>query len=260
MPVIKGLEWTFDTVAQVYEKMRPEYVPALYEDLFKYQPIDCTSHAVEVGIGGGQATRPILETGCSVTAVEYGKNFSELCRRKFRDFQGFSVVTSKFEDFSRESNSCDLIYSASAFHWVPEESGYPKVFTMLKSGGTFARFANHPYRDKGREELHQAIQKIYAAYMPGSKEGAEYSETDARQRAEIARKYGFTDIRYHLYHRTRTFCAKEYVALLGTYSDHLVLEKQTRNAFYAEIGAAIDAFGGQITIYDTIDLELARKP
>ena len=30
MPIIKGLEWTFDTVAAQYEKLRPEYVPELY--------------------------------------------------------------------------------------------------------------------------------------------------------------------------------------------------------------------------------------
>ncbi|MDE6635177.1 MAG: class I SAM-dependent methyltransferase, partial [Lachnospiraceae bacterium] len=71
MPIIKGLEWTFDTVAGQYEKLRPEYVPELYEDIFKYKQIDKTCHAIEVGIGGGQATLPILKTGCKVTAVEY---------------------------------------------------------------------------------------------------------------------------------------------------------------------------------------------
>lgn len=260
MSINKGLEWTFDTAAQQYEKLRPGYVPALYEDLFAYQPLDHTSHAVEVGIGGGQATLPILQTGCRVTAVEYGSNFAELCRRKFQEFPGFSVVNSKFEDFTQEDSSCDLIYSASAFHWVPEELGYPKVFAMLKSGGTFARFANHPYKAKGREPLRQALNKIYAVYMPGSHEGSEYGEADAAQLADIACKYGFTDIQYHLYHRTRTFRAKEYTALLGTYSDHIALEEQIRNAFFSEIEDAINAFGGEITIYDTIDLELARKP
>lgn len=254
------LEWTFDTAAQQYEKMRPGYIPALYEDIFKYKPIDQTSHAVEVGIGGGQATLPILKAGCQVTAIEYGKNFSRLCQHKFREFPGFSVVTSKFEDFPYESNSFDLVYSASAFHWIPEEVGYPKVFDMLKSGGAFARFANHPYRDKGREELHQAIQKIYAVYMKNSLAPEEYNEKDAKERADIAQKYGFTDICHKLYHRTRTFRAKEYTALLGTYSDHLAVEEETRKKFFSEIEQAIDQFGGQITLYDTIDLQLARKP
>ncbi|MDE6404958.1 MAG: class I SAM-dependent methyltransferase [Lachnospiraceae bacterium] len=260
MQIIKGLEWTFDTMAGQYEKMRPEYVSELYEDIFRYKQIDQTSHALEVGIGGGQATLPILKTGCKVTAVEYGKNFSQLCRHKFREFPDFSVVTSKFEDFAGAGNSYDLIYSASAFHWVPEETGYPKVFDLLKSGGVFARFANHPYMDKGREELHQALQKIYDVYMPNSMEGSEYGEKEAESRAGIAGKYGFTDIGYKIYHRTRSFTAKEYTALLGTYSDHMVIEEETRKAFFSEIERTINQWGGQITLYDTIDLQLARKP
>ena len=40
MPVIKGLEWTFDTVAPIYEKLRPGYVEELYRTLFEYIPID----------------------------------------------------------------------------------------------------------------------------------------------------------------------------------------------------------------------------
>lgn len=260
MPIIKGLEWTFDTVAAQYEKLRPEYVAELYEDIFSYKRIDQSSHALEVGIGGGQATLPILKTGCRVTAVEYGENFSQLCHQKFREFPGFSAVTSKFEDFAGESDSYDLIYSASAFHWVPEEIGYRKVFDLLKSGGVFARFANHPYKDKGREEMSQAIQKVYDAYMPNAAEGSEYSEKEAEERAVTARKYGFTDISYKLYHRTRSFTAKEYTALLGTYSDHMVIEEETRKKFFEEIEQVINQFGGQITLYDTIDLELARKP
>lgn len=56
MPVIKGLEGTFDTVATIYEKLRPGYTDELYRMLFKYIAIDNSSHVVEVGIGGGQAT------------------------------------------------------------------------------------------------------------------------------------------------------------------------------------------------------------
>ena len=232
MASIKGAEWTFDTAVQQYEKMRPEYVPALYEDLFQYKQLDASSHAIEVGIGGGEATLPILKTGCKVTAVEYGSNFAALCRHKFREFPAFSVVTSKFEDFTYENNSCDLIYSATAFHWVPEEIGYQKVFELLKSGGAFARFANHPYKDKGREALHQAIQKVYDIYMPNSSEGSEYDEQSAKKLAEIAEKYGFVDISYKLYHRTRTFNAAEYTALLGTYSDHMVIEEEKEKGFF----------------------------
>ena len=260
MPVIPGLGWTFDTVAATYEKLRPGYVDALYQDIFAYRPLDASSRAVEVGIGGGQATGPILATGCAVTAVEPGANFCALCREKFAAYPGFTAVNARFEDVDLPPESCDLVYSASAFHWVPEEIGYRKVFDILRPGGAFARFANHPFKDKGRPGMHEALQEVYAIYMPGSLVPNEYSEEQAARRAAIAAKYGFTDIQHRLYRRTRDFTAAEYVQLLGTYSDHIAIEEKTRGRFFREIGEAIDRLGGRITIYDTIDLQLARKP
>jgi len=88
----------------------------------------------------------------------------------------------------------------------------------------------------------------------------EYSEEQAIQRAQIAQKYGFVDLKHAMFYRTRTFSAKEYIALLGTYSDHIAMEEKIRTAFFAEIEDAINQFGGIMTIYDTIDLQLARKP
>ena len=62
-----------------------------------------------------------------------------------------------------------------------------------------------------------------------------------------------------MYYRTRTFSAKEYTKLLGTYSDHIAIEETIRNEFFSKIEYAINQHGGEITIYDTIDLQLARK-
>ncbi len=260
MAIIKGLEWTFDTVAESYGKMRPGYPSELYDDIFEMIALNESCNVVEIGIGAGQATLPVLKTGCKVTAVEYGKNLTELCRQKFKDFPNFSVVNMKFEDYECERNSWDLIYCASAFHWIPEEIGYPKVFDMLKSGGVFARFANHPYKDKEREGLWKEIQKLYAIYMPGNPAPNEYTEEDAKNRADIASKYGFTDISYKLYYRTRSFTAEEYLELLNTYSDHVALTEDIRKKFFSQIRDAINDYGRQITIFDTIDLQLARKP
>lgn len=255
-----GFGWTFNTQAKRYDKMRPGYVEELYSDIFSLIPVNAQSNVVEIGIGSGQATRPILETGCTLTAIEYGDQLAELCRSKFSRYPRFSVITSKFEDCPWEENTCDLIFAATAFHWIPEEIGYPKVFAMLKSGGVFARFANHPYKDKGREALHQDIQKLYAVYMPDARIANEFSNEQAKFIAELAGKYGFVNIRWKLYHRTRSFSAQEYVQLLGTYSNHLAIEENTRRKFFSEIENPINDHGGEITLYDTIDLELAQKP
>lgn len=265
VPILKGLEWTFDTVASTYEKLRPGYVEELYRMLFNYIAIDENSNVVEVGSGGGQATAPVLQTGCQLTAVEYGEQFSELLRDKFKDHKKFSVITGKFEETEFEKNAFDLVYSASAFHWVPEEIGYKKVLSMLKSGGAFARFANHPYRDKGNPVLSQKIDELYGKYYytfynKKQENPKEYDEQQAKDRAFIAEKYGFADIQYAMFYRTRVFSAQEYITLLGTYSDHIAMEESIRKKFFGEIEETINQHGGTFTVYDTIDLQLARKP
>ncbi len=93
-----------------------------------------------------------------------------------------------------------------------------------------------------------------------SKLESEYNEENAKNRAELAKKYGFIDIDYKLYHRTRDFNSKEYVSIINTYSDHIAMDAQTRAKFSDEIQKAIEGLGNRITIYDTIDLQLARKP
>lgn len=255
---------TFDTVVSTYDKMRPGYPDELYRAVFDYVTIDETSRVLEVGSGSGQATEPFLRTGCALTAVEYGENFSEMLEDKFKAYEKFNVITGKFEDVQLEENSYDLIFSATAFHWVPEETGYPKVFSLLKEGGAFARFANRPQISRDIPELAREIDGLYGAYYNrfyGIESGAkpQFTEDKARQIAQIPAGYGFKDIEYHLFSRMREFTAKEYVQLLMTYSDHIAIEEKIRTEFLAKIEDAIDRSGGTIIIEDTLDLELARK-
>ena len=50
MPIIKGLEWTFDTVASEYARLRPGYPAQLYEKIFAYIPICQGSKVLFYGI------------------------------------------------------------------------------------------------------------------------------------------------------------------------------------------------------------------
>ena len=264
MSVLQGLGWTFDTVASTYEKYRPGYVDELYQAIFKYISIDKNSNVVEVGSGGGQATGPMLQTGCRLTAVECGEYFSARLKERFREYRNFSVINGKFENVDFPENTFELVFSASAFHWIPEEIGYKKVFSMLKSGGAFARFANHPYRAKENPALSGELDKIYDDYYykyyhKKHEILTEYTDAQAKTRAMIAEKYGFADIQYALFYRERVFSAREYVELLGTYSDHIAMEESIRQPFFLKIEEAINRHGGTITVSDTIDLQLARK-
>ncbi len=260
----KELAYTFDTVAPLYERLRPGYVDELYQRIFNFAPINESSNVLEIGIGCGQATFPILCTGCKLTAIEYGERLSKLCKEKFKEYKNFSIITGKFEEIDLSKNTYDLVFSASAFHWIPEDLGYPKVYSLLKNGGVFAQFANHPYPYGENPALAKEMDKIYEIYYYpfwGEKKETlkKYNEEQARLKTAVAEKYGFENNRYYLFYRTRTFSAKEYIMLLGTYSNHIAIDEPIRTKFFSEIENSIYRHGGKITVHDTIDLQLAIK-
>lgn len=255
----ENFERSFDNAAMDYEKSRPLYTKEIYDGIFRYKRIDQDSRVLEIGMGTGKATKPILDTQCRFTGIEPGEHLIRLAREKFRDCDNFSAYCQTLQDFACPDETFDLIYAATSFHWIPEEYGHRRVYRLLKNGGAFARFGYHAGPDKGRSVLTDEIQKLYRQYMHHEERPAEYSDKDAKQLADIMTAYGFEDVTYQLYHMTKDFTAGEYMALLRTYSDHMKLEAKDREQLFNGIFHAIEDNGGIMTVYYTIDLELGRK-
>lgn len=250
---------TFNEDVKNYDRFRPTYTKELFDNIIHYSSLDKTKEALEIGIGTGQATTPILQTGCSLTAIELGDNLASYCENKFREYDNFTIHNTSFEDYHYAPNSVGLIYSGTAFHWIPEEIGYTKVFDMLKRGGTLALFWNRPSIKKD-STIYNEIQLIYKKYSPTYEPPVEDKQDKYNRIMESIRKYGFVDLQFKLIHQTRSFNAEDYISLLNTYSDHRVMPKDIRLAFEEEMRATINKHGGVLTIYDTMDLYLAKKP
>ncbi|MNM87768.1 16S ribosomal RNA methyltransferase KsgA/Dim1 family protein [compost metagenome] len=242
-----------------YEKMRPTYVEELFQDVIRYSDLNQGKRTLEVGIGTGQATLPFLNTGCEITAIELGEDLAKFSAEKFSRFPHFHVIHSDFESVRLEPEQYDLIYSATAFHWIPQEIGYPKAYQLLRSGGVLALFWNRPFPAR-KDDLHEAMQHIYAKYAPSSKEPAPHTEQKSLEMVHTLEQYGFADVNFKIYHQTRTFDAPSYVALLNTYSDHRAFPEELRVRIEQEMIEAINHYGGKVELHDTLDLYLARKP
>ena len=177
-----------------YDKWRPTYVPELFDEIIQYSGINETKKALEIGIGTGQATLPILKTGCKLTAVEIGERLAEYSRQKFADFSNFEIFNIAFEKFDCKSNTFDLIYSATAFHWIPEHIGYIKAYDLLKSGGALALFWNHPFVNRDDDPLHLEIQKAYDKYWPYDRKSVEFNKSNCVVIKETIRHLGFINV------------------------------------------------------------------
>ncbi len=247
----------FDTIPEEFDRWRPRYCPELFADLAEYGQLGPGKEVLEVGPGTGQATEPVLRTGCSYTAIELGEHLTEFMKKRFREYGNFRIVNGDFETYDFGEQKFDMVYSAAAFQWIPQEIGYPKAWELLKEGGAFAMFLMRPDARPGGgytdEPLYSRIQQVYDRYFHPEVEYRCSLDYDARSR------YGFTDLEYREYPFVREFDTESYLSYIATHSDHQTLREPDKSRFYQGIREAIDSCGGKMTMYNKFVLYLGRK-
>ncbi|MCL2775606.1 MAG: methyltransferase domain-containing protein [Oscillospiraceae bacterium] len=260
----------FDTIPEQFDKWRPHYCDELFNDLIEHSKLDSTKKALEIGPGTGQATEPILKTGCSYLAIELGEHLAEFMNNKFKSYDNFRLVNADFETYDFGRNRFDLVYSAAAFQWIKREIGYPKVYNILKSGGTFAHFA--VAGGSRVPALDDKIQEVYAEYFRPEIDYDEYMKQknehsqiidpiQVSNPQEELEHYGFVDIECRHYNKIREFNADDYVSYIHTHAPHITLQKPYKSKVYEGIRDVILKYGNdKVTLDDDIILYISRKP
>jgi SAM-dependent methyltransferase len=243
----------YDTIPEKFDKWRPRYCDGLFADIIEYAKLDSGKSALEIGSGTGQATEPILKTGCSYLAIELGENLAGYTKNKFNSYSNFNIVNADFEKYDFGENIFDLVYSAAAIQWIPENVGFPKVNEVLKSGGTFAMMMTHTDEKSANVDLYNAIQEVYKKhFVPEEKYKCKLDYNNVLN-------YGFADFERRTYKDTIIFTAEEYVSYIGTHCEHITLQEPYKTLFYDGIKNAVLSFGNKITHLDDIILYLVKK-
>lgn len=244
----------FDRIPEEFDRWRPRYCEALFADLIGYAALGTDKNVLEIGPGTGQATEPILKTGCTYTAIELGEHLTQFMKEKFDRYKNFSIVNDDFETHDFGKGAFDLVYSAAAIQWIPETIAFPKTFELLKSGGTLAMFLTRSEYQSSNPDLYDRIQEVYSEYFR-----PEQNYT-CRMVYENVQDYGFLPPERCEYHGQRVFTADEYAAFSATHCDHIVLEEPYRTKFFDGLRKAVRDAGNRIVFNDTFVLYLTRKP
>lgn len=93
------LRRTCDEDAELYDRARPGYPPELYDDLAELAGAHSGSRVLEVDCGTGQATAPLVDRGCRITAVEAGPHMAAIARSDLAGAPAVEVVTAEFESW-----------------------------------------------------------------------------------------------------------------------------------------------------------------
>ena len=253
-----NLRTAFDSDAANYDAIRPRYCPELFRAVVESAELEPGKCCLEIGPGTGQATEPVLTTGCSVTAVELGKHLADYLADKYAQNANLTVWQGDFLQYPEE-RQFDLIFSATAFHWIPREEGLAKVFRLLKPGGTLALFWNHPLPGGGPGTQGDiALQKVYAKYGKGRRDNP-FDGSSCPAYCEALRDAGFSEVKAKLFEAWRYLDCDQYVMLLRSYSDHAKMSSQEQTSLELDMKKAIIELGGTLPIRDVMDLYIAKK-
>ena len=245
----------FDTIPEQFDRYRPRYSPALFSGLIAYAGIGPGKSVLELGPGTGQATDPILDTGCDYHAIELGGRLTEMMRKKYGRRPNFSIVNDDFIPHDFGGRTFDLIYSAAAIQWIPEEIAFSKTFSLLRPGGALAMMLTRSDYRTPNEKLYQQIQQVYAQYF---KPETPYPHGSFQYANAV--NYGYADFEKREYQGRRVFTADEYVGFCGTHCDHIVIPEPDKSRFFDGLRSAVLDAGNRIEFLDTFVLYLAKKP
>lgn len=104
----------FGAQALDYDRYRPRYPEAVFDDIVRIADMSDGSEVIEIGAGTGIATEPLVRRGLSMTAIEPSPELAELAHAKLGDRA--SLFVGRFEDYVAPG-PVRLVAAFNAWHW-----------------------------------------------------------------------------------------------------------------------------------------------
>jgi SAM-dependent methyltransferase len=252
----------FGPIAELYEQIRPSYPQQLVDHVLAYAQLEGDDRILEVGAGTGKATRQFATGGYQVVALEPSAEMAAVARTTCRGFSSVSIVQAEFERWTVRPSAFKLVISAQAWHWIAPELRYEKARPALKRDGALAVFWSHA--DWQKATLRPVLDHVYQEAAPNFADAGPmhpaiaYGDLVPDWTAEITAVDGFDKPEVRNFPWSERYRADEYVRLLSTHSDHLVLEPEVRERLLERVAEVIVAHGGELEVPYVTRLCLAR--
>jgi SAM-dependent methyltransferase len=243
-----------------YHAARPAYPGWVYDVLCERCGLRPHTPVFEIGAGTGIATRQLLELGAHpLVAIEPNERLADFLCKTIPN-KDLTVVRSSFEDAVLPQSAFDLGISATAFHWLDEQTALKKIADLLRPGGWWVAVWN-VFGDAGRPDaFHEATRELLNGPMGPSQDDRRIPfalDKEARLTA-LGQTNAFESLEYQSSEWSLVLDAAQTVNLYATYSNINI--RPDREALLTGLGRiAREVFHDRVTRHMTTSLYLARR-
>ncbi|MGH2429538.1 MAG: class I SAM-dependent methyltransferase [Candidatus Limnocylindria bacterium] len=256
---------SFDAWAPEYDRYRPGYPDALFDEIAKRLGLPHQPTVADLGAGTGRAALAMAERGWQVTAVEPGEPMLDVLRARASS-DGLPVATrqASAEETGLDPASVDLATAAQAFHWFDRPRAVVEMARIVRPRGGIALFWN--VRDASRSplvaEYHQLLEHHFGDGETGRYLQAGWATGRDATRSAFDGVSSFDGLALTEIQHDLTMTADEFVGMAFTASYVRALRSDAQEAFRAqlvELLARHETSGRPLAIPYRVDLWTARR-
>jgi SAM-dependent methyltransferase len=251
---------SFEHTAERYERYRPTYPEALFDDVRAYADVAPDDAILEVGAGTGRGTLHLARWGNPLLAIEPAPAMADIARANVAEHAHVEVRTTTFEGAGLERNAFGLVAVTQSFHWLDPDTRVERIHDVLYAYGTAAIINNRQYNPDETRPFFERVQSVYLEHAPGLEHEGAFPGRDDEIEHVLGGSPLFTDHEFAECPWEWTLSADDYIGLMSTHSPHAALDPDVRARLLDGIAALIDAeFGGSITEHYVATAQLARR-
>lgn len=230
---------TFNKNPDAYFKYRPDYPVDLYHDIFESIELDENSYLLDIGVGAGKELIPFMQKNMFIDAIDIGNNLIDYTNQKYSNYKKLNSICISFEQYPVYQSKYDIVFSATAFHWIDSNIKYDKVHKLLKENGLLALCWQ-----RSEPEINDFENELYKFYLKKIPDICKYSKNKeiihSNRKNEIINSGFFEIVIEKKYNWSISLNYPDYCGLFYTFSKHILINdnvkqeinKELENIFY----------------------------
>jgi SAM-dependent methyltransferase len=238
----------FARVADLYERVRPEYPAAAVEWAVRRLRLGPGSVVLDLAAGTGKLTRALVARELTVFAVD--PNLEMLARLR-AGLPGVDAREGTAEAIPLEDAAVDVVTVGQAFHWFEPQAALREIHRVLRPSGGLALFWNS-------RDLDDPVQAGWGEIVHEAK-GSVLERETLDERAEIARSGLFSTLEGWEHPWTQHVGVNEFVDLIGSRSYVARLDDPERERVLAQVRAFAGRLGEPIPFRYVTHVQVAKR-